>query len=94
MLPVLIIHFLFKIKHGHSLLPGTFKYFWLAYIYFKSLKIQNITNKSSVSSCCLCVMLDKPRALHMKNCALPKHYLPGPQKVSDAFFTNDFKVTE
>lgn len=54
MSPVLIIHFLFKVKHGNSLLPGTFKYFWLAYIYFKSLQIQNIMNKSSVGSCCLC----------------------------------------
>lgn len=73
MSPVLIIHFLFKVKHGNSLLPGTFKNSWLAYIYFKSLKIQNIINKSSVISCCLCA--------HEKMCfskALP----PRPQKVS------------
>lgn len=54
MSPVLIIHFLLKVKHGNSLLPGTFKYSWLAYIYFKSLKIQNTIDKSSDGPCCLC----------------------------------------
>lgn len=85
MSPVLIIHFLLKVKHGNSLLPGTFKYSWLAYIYFKSLKIQNTIDKSSDGPCCLCAQ---------KKMCFSKALPPRPQKVFNGFFTNDFKMTE